>query len=208
MAKLNNYLGMRFGKLQVISRAANNYRGRGMWQCLCDCGKENIVEGAALKRGHTKSCGCLVGEKLGALNRQHGLSWTPEWKIWVAMNRRCNDKGLPQYKDYGGRGISVCDRWKDFALFLKDMGAKPKGMSLDRIDVNGNYEPGNCRWACSKTQARNTRRNRYVTLGEKTQALSAWIEELGLKECTIKARIYRFGWTIEQALTVPVRGYA
>ena len=196
-----NILGNKYGRLTVIARAENNPKGRAMWLCLCDCGNEKVVNSGDLRTGHSKSCGCLSREKFSALNRQHGKSGTPEWKTCLAMKRRCYDKTQQFYDIYGGRGIVVCNRWKDsFQNFYDDMGKRPEGMSLERIDSNGNYEPSNCKWATAKEQARNTSRNYYVTMNGATKALSAWTEELNLNYYTIKSRIYKLKWNPVEAL--------
>ena len=194
-------LGGKYGRLAVVARADNDHKGRTRWLCLCDCGNEKIISGHGLRTGHTQSCGCIGKERFGNLNKSHEKSGTPEWKTWIAMKRRCYDKNQQFYALYGGRGIAVCARWKDsFQNFYDDMGSRPKGMSLDRIDSNGNYEPSNCKWATAKEQARNTNRNYYVTVNGVTKALSAWTEELGLNYYTIRSRIYKLNWNPIEAL--------
>lgn len=130
----------------------------------------------------------------------HRKTFTPEYASWKAMRNRCNYKGNKSYSYYGGRGITVCERWDSFVNFLADMGSKPEGYTLDRIDVNGNYEPSNCRWASKSQQLRNTSRAKVATLNGKTQSIHDWVKELGLKYTTVKTRIWNLGWTPEQAL--------
>src|SRR5690349_11893108 len=158
----------RFGRLLVLERAPNVSK-KTVWNCRCDCGSEAVVTGDRLVKGETKSCGCLSLEMTVARNSKHGCaargSYVPEYSSWVGMRKRCNDPNAVGFRAYGGRGIKICTRWQDsFQAFLADMGPRPSlKHSLDRIDVNGDYEPGNCRWATHKQQARNTRRSHFLT---------------------------------------------
>lgn len=194
--------GNRYGRLKVIKRGGT-IRSIASWECLCDCGKTTVVTGDALRRGNTRSCGCLHDEArlvAGKANRTHGMFGTRTYKSWSHMIGRCTNKNDARYHDYGGRGISVCERWEMFENFMADMGEAPRCLTLDRINVNGNYEPGNCRWATDKEQARNTRANRIVQAFGKEISLAEWAELTGLNRQTIESRIKR-GWTIEDALT-------
>ena len=134
----------------------------------------------------------------------HGKSGAKAYKTWEKMKSRCQSQNNISYKNYGGRGISVCKRWDNFEHFFADMGEKPKGLSLDRIDNNGNYEPSNCRWATPKQQATNRRNTVKITFNNKTQGIKAWATELNMNFGTLKARIYK-GWPIEKAFNKPVR---
>lgn len=148
--------GQRFGRLTVVGRFAETGK---RWGCVCDCGGQAVVVGAKLRSGHTKSCGCLRAIVSRAKERRHGLSGTRTHNIWQAMRRRCSRPDQPNYKWYGGRGIKVCERWESFDNFLADMGECPEGCEIDRIDGDGNYEPGNCRWVSHRDNCAAGRRN-------------------------------------------------
>lgn len=146
-----NLLGQVFGRLTVISRSNNDKWNNAKWLCRCECGNEKIISGQLLRNGEARSCGCI--------KRKHGQSNTPTYRSWMRMRERCCRPGDKRYKDYGGRGIIVCDRWRNsFENFFADMGERPSSKhSIDRIDVNGNYEPGNCRWSTTVEQRHNRR---------------------------------------------------
>lgn len=165
--------GERYGRLVVICEAAERSKtGRRRWHCKCDCGNECVKTGTDMAPGRAQSCGCLHKQRTAETNSdrvKHGHSagtrkgkrlTTPEYKSWKAMKERCRNESAPNYHLYGGRGITVCDRWlgdDGFINFLADMGARPEGSTLDRKDTNGNYEPSNCRWSTASEQAKNRR---------------------------------------------------
>lgn len=203
---LKNEAGKRYGNLQVISFNSTR-RGSAMWNCICDCGKESVVMGADLRRGATTSCGCYGLERTRAANRKHGHSAKNEstrtYDTWRGIKKRCSNPKAVGYENYGGRGIKVCERWwNSFENFLKDMGEKPIGMSIGRINNNGNYCPENCRWETREQQANNSRNCRYINFGGKIQNSLAWAKELGIKPSVLSWRLNN-GWTIEEALTTP-----
>lgn len=178
-----------FGILTVIDRAENSPAGKVRWNCRCRCGKVIPVLSSNLTRSHTTSCGC---------DRQHKLTGMPEYRVWCGMRQRCNDKNHPSYRRHGSRGIKVCDRWNDFRLFLADMGPRPSpDHTIERKDNDGNYEPGNCRWATWDEQAANRSSNRWITISGVTKLMSHWADEFGLHPATLKTRIDS-GWPPER----------
>jgi hypothetical protein len=168
--------GERFGRL-IATAIAGTLSGKKMWHCVCDCGIKKVVRGSHLTGGKVESCGCLRDARFKARNTTHGMSKQRPYRIWRDMINRCHYEKYPERHLYGGRGISVCQRWRDsFVAFIEDMGLPPPGMSIDRYPNNdGNYEPGNCRWATATQQARNRRRpataaDRGVALNEPISA--------------------------------------
>lgn len=199
----NNLTGRRFGRWTVLGYTGA-LSGKSTWLCRCDCGREGVVQGSQLTGGHSLSCGCRRSENMAFL--KHGRSRTPEHNAWKAMNRRCHTPTNAQYPNYGGRGIKVCRRWRDsFEAFYSDMGPRPSDEhSLDRIDNDGDYEPGNCRWATRVEQGNNRRTNRPITYKGQTRTVSEWAAITGLSEEVILYRL-KSGWTADRALTEPLR---
>jgi hypothetical protein len=194
--------GERFSRLLVVGKdntPTKSKRKRVKWSCLCDCGNTTSVSSDNLKSGNTMSCGCHKN----TVSVTHGMTGTPTYKVWDHMMGRCTNENDGGYVDYGGRGIKVCDRWYSFANFVADMGIKPEGLEIDRMDNAGDYTPENCRWVTRKVNCRNTRSNRYITLGDVTKCLVEWEEETGIPKDTIRSRLRRH-WSIEKTLTTPV----
>lgn len=190
-----------YSRLKVIGYAGRNDRNEAMWKCICSCGNEAYVSGPKLRKGHTKSCGCLARDVTTQKNTTHGMNNQALYSLWAGIKARCTNPGHSSYKNYGGRGIKMCERWlNDFPSFAHDMGPRPDGASIDRIDPNGNYEPGNCRWATAKEQANNKRDNHMLTHQGKTQTISQWAEETGIPYTTICNRINRRHWPVADAL--------
>lgn len=197
--------GQRVDRWLILGKAPNRGTIR-YWLCRCDCGTERAVRQGSLRTGKSRSCGCHKSDVTSARNRRHGADRTPEHRAWVGAKQRCYRVNSQDYKDYGARGIRMADEWRDnFAQFLADMGPKPTpAHSLDRINTHGHYEPGNCRWATATEQAMNTRRNRRVTVGDRTLTYLEWSRETGLSPGILKYR-FEAGWDPKRALTTPVR---
>lgn len=194
--------GTRFGKLVVTALAPERTpSGRYKWLVRCDCGAEKSVQAMSLKNGDTASCGCTHREQLGNRKRKHGLSETSEYRSWCAMINRCTNPRGEDFDRYGGRGIKVCERWRDFRNFIADMGMKPApGFSIEREDNDGDYEPSNCRWATQSEQVRNTSRNVIAPSG---RVIADEAPILGIKSSVIYQRV-KLGWSIEEAISTPV----
>ena len=203
MPAIKDLSGRRFGKLTVIKRIGTSSYGQPKWFCVCDCGITKEVFGNSLRSGATLSCGCLHRQRV----TKHGKTGTREFTSWQQMLQRCYNPRHANYKDYGARGITVCERWRSsFATFLTDIGPRPSGTSLDRYpNNNGNYEPTNCRWASPLKQGQNKRNNRILELDGTRRTLGEWCRLLKLPKSTVLNRLYR-GASIEQSLaTAPTR---
>jgi hypothetical protein len=194
-------VGDRFGRWVVASDEPHYPKPkRTYWLCRCACGTEDIILYNNLRRGQSKSCGCLAER----IKTTHGMTKTPEWDIWSAMRGRCNNPGDKRFADYGGRGIKVDDSWRDFSNFYRDMGPRPTpDHSLDRINNDGNYEPGNVRWATRKEQQRNRAITAVVEWRGETKPVAEWAEILGMEYQTLSCRLRR-GWSVERAMSHPV----
>ena len=197
--------GKKINMLTVMCRAESQ-KGRTMWHCKCDCGNEIDVWYAHLKKGQY-SCGCARSRLISEKMKTHGMSDTKIFGLWRHMKERCYKKSHKSYKDYGGRGIQVCDEWiNNFVLFYEwaiangyDENADFMQCTLDRIDVNGNYEPSNCRFISMKEQCNNRRNNRFISYNGEVHTIAEWSEKLHMKYCTISWRLNK-GWDVEEIL--------
>lgn len=202
-----NEIGNRYGRLLVIEEAPppEHYKEKrqGFWLCRCDCGNTVVASGALLRRGMTMSCGCSLTD-YHARRQANAIRHLPEYGVWHHINRRCHDPRDDRYYMYGARGITVCERWRaSFRAFLEDVGRRPSPQhTIDRIDVNGNYEPSNVRWATPKEQANNRRNTIRLTHQGKTLTLAEWADELGIPLSTICNRYYRQRRSVGEVLFV------
>lgn len=199
--------GQRFGRLVVLGREGKRH-GQALWRCQCDCGSTKSIVGNTLRRGLAQSCGCLQRERTAVAKTTHGGRNSKLYKQWYSMVERCHCHSSHAFADYGGRGITVCERWHDFSNFRSDMGERPPGMSIERLDNSKGYEPGNCAWATPAQQARNKRNNVMLRLGDREMCLADWANHLGLSRGALRGRLRR-GWSIERTLCpLPGRGRA
>lgn len=199
-------VGERFGRLVVSLEAGQDKYTSWLYLCKCDCGKDKVVAGWLLRRGDVQSCGCLQKEilqKQADATFIHGARKTKAFSIWHNMRTRCYNKKATYYADYGGRGVTVCERWAKFANFLEDMGQPPEGMTLERADNELGYSKENCLWASRKAQANNRRSSRFIEYNGQTKTLQQWAEATGLQRATIAYRLDKAGMSIEEALTTP-----
>lgn len=166
MVRTIDLTGKNYGYLTVVSKTSDNISGRSLWNCICKCGNTLVVKSNSLRTGNTKSCGCYHKERVIETSITHGMTGTKIYRAWTNMKRRCDDESNDFYKDYGGRGITYCTRWKDFVCFYDDMIPNYfDGASLERVDVNGNYCKDNCTWIDLKDQAKNRRKPSNNTSG-------------------------------------------
>ena len=211
--KRNNLVGRRFGMLTVVDDAGNDARGNSMWLCRCDCGNTKTVRGSKLMDGQVKSCGCtqhiFTEERRANISKSkitHGLSGTRLYYVYDNMLKRCYDAKSDRYQNYGARGITVCDEWlKDRRSFFEwaISSGYAEGLTIDRIDVNGNYCPDNCRWATAKEQANNRTSNHTLTYRGETHSIAEWAERFNIPTNALYKRISGC-WDVEAALTTPV----
>jgi len=211
MKRIHNFkdmTGLVFGRLTVL-RYSRSIKNSAWWFCECSCGCECEIHGYAMRSGHTQSCGCIHSEQLAARNSRHKYATRkkrhPLYSVWKAMKKRCYNPNSKFWNSYGGKGVKVCERWRtSFANFLADMGERPEGCSLDRIDNDGDYCPENCRWATASQQANNTSATRFFELNGTKKSITQWAEHFGFPPKTLRARI-NSGWSFERAITTPVK---
>lgn len=195
--------GRRFGRLLVLSRAESDRRGNAAWLCRCDCGKEKRILAQSLRKGATVSCGCYCIEVVSGRGRKLSAGERRSYMTWQAMTQRCSNPKSPKWHRYGERGIAICERWRKFDNFLADMGERPKGMTLDRINNDGDYEPSNCRWATPMTQGNNRGNNRIVKVGDETMTISEASRRLGGGRSSVRYRLSN-GWSEQDAVSIPL----
>jgi hypothetical protein len=205
-SQFKDLAGQRFGLLTARNYVGRNRQGHSLWRCECDCGNANfVVAGTSLHSENTRSCGCLKRKLTSERSRTHGMRHTPEYRAWRCMLNRCYRPTEKEYENYGGRGIRVCDGWREphgFTAFLADVGLRPgPKYQLDRLDNDGGYEPGNVRWRTKREQVMNRSDNRRVTVNGETLTVTEWSERTGINVGTIFQRIYR-GWPSEYAVTL------
>jgi len=193
-------IGQTFGKLTVVAQAESTKAGSRRWLCQCTCGGTATTTTTHLRSGHTTSCRCAAV----LANTTHGRYRTPEYNIWAQMKHRCHNEDGDSYGRYGGRGIYVCEAWREsFATFLKDMGPRPSPEhTVERIDNDGPYSPENCKWGTWDEQYRNRRQTVWIDFQGERKCQKDWCRQFGLDEATFTARLKR-GWTLERALTQP-----
>lgn len=208
---VKNIEGMRFTELIVLGFAGIGIQNRqSFWFCKCRCGSVVKLVRASLISGNTRSCGCLQKKAVSDNGFKHGHAGGDKkrsklYSVWSAMIQRCTNSKNKHYKNYGGRGISVCESWLNFENFLADMGEAPAGLTLERNEVNGNYEKSNCRWATRKEQANNQRNNHLIEFNGRIKTMAQWSEEVGILGKTLYSRLVVYGWSVKRALTTPIR---
>jgi hypothetical protein len=202
--RFKNLTGCRFGKLVVVAYSKPRHR-TSLWECRCDCGENTIAQGCNLVTGNSTNCGCVRQDRLTT----HGCSKSAEYNIWRGIRSRCYNQNEPAYRYYGGRGITVCERWREsFENFLADMSERPTPRhTIDRIDNDGDYDPSNCQWATRKQQQRNRRVNRLLTWQGETKCVAEWADCLGWPAGLIRGRLNR-GWSVEKTLGTTYRPYS
>jgi hypothetical protein len=193
--------GQRYGALTVIGFSERR-RGHVYWKTMCECGKPKEVSTTNLLNGSVSSCGCVTSLIRSARKTTHGMTKTTEYKSWLCMKERCSNKSNPEFSSYGGRGITVCENWTDsFERFFDDMGEKPSpSHSIDRINVNGNYEPSNCRWATMREQLNNKQNTLFLTIDGETKCFTDWLPACKAGRVLTWIRIFRLGWSHKDAV--------
>ena len=199
-----NLIGHKFGRLAVTEFAGVKNKHH-LWNCVCDCGNITKVLRSNLRSGHTQSCGCLRVERAREDGTSHGHARSKGYHVWGQMIQRCHNPKDTAYKNYGARGITVCDRWRSFENFYKDMGRCPEGLSIERINNDKGYEPGNCKWATQRDQCNNKKNTHWLEFNGVKKPLAEWARISGLHIETLRGRLKGQDWTIEEALTLPSR---
>lgn len=210
MPKINDLTGLRFGLLTVIDLDTSANKGHRKWNCICDCGNHSSVFATNLNRGATTSCGCLSSRhgatKLKEINTKHGMSNSKLYHVYYGVLYRCTKENSKAFKHYGGRGISICDEWKNsFESFNQwaITNGYEEGLTIERIDNNGNYEPTNCKWIPQSEQVNNRRTNIYATINGETKTLKEWSRISGISYTTLRSRKMRYKWDDADLLSKP-----
>lgn len=207
---MENIIGKKFNRLLVIRRVKDE---QSLYECVCDCGKTVFAYANSIISGNIKSCGCYRLDRIKNLQRKHDMAHTRLYDVWKGLKRRCCNPKNHSYKDYGGRGIDICQQWKDdFMSFYHwsiengyDENAPYGQCTIDRIDANGNYCPENCRWVSLKEQANNRKNNLLITYNGETDTLSNWSKRIGIGYNALFKRIHDMNWSVEKAFTTPQR---
>ena len=210
MGNVKDMTGQRFGRLTVIERAGT-LGNRAAWLCKCDCGREHVVRGKLLRNGNTVSCGCYAKERAREASITHGMKKTRLYEVWHGMKSRCLNERDRRYKNYGARGITICDEWRNSFESFRDW-ALANGyrddLTIDRKDNDGNYCPENCCWSTSKEQSNNRRSNKLITYQGKTQTMQQWADEMGISKDLLRSRLVVGKWSVEDALTKPIQKHS
>lgn len=200
--------GSKFGRLTILACVGTDKHRARVYSVQCECGTTKEVKGQPLKDGCTLSCGCLGNERRAAARWKHGNNRkgyrSGAYNSWHMMKQRCENPKVKKFHNYGGRGIKVCERWSEFSNFLADMGDRPAGMTIERINNSLGYSPDNCKWATKAEQNHNHRRNRLLTVGDLTLNTTQWAKRQNMKYATLEFRL-RLGWPPEKAIFTPVR---
>jgi len=210
LRRRNDLTGKSFGRLTVLKAGERRTATRGMyWLCKCECGTIKEISALSLVRGLVVSCGCYCKEinslrVVHGQNRRHSKK-TPTYTSWAKMNDRCNNQKCKEYQWYGAKGIIVCESWRNFENFFKDMGVRPIGTTIDRIDSSGNYEPSNCRWETAKNQANNTSRNVSFEHNGKLMTISELAELADMEYDTMYCRLIKYKWSVQQSISTPTK---
>lgn len=207
-SKLVDISGQRFGMLVAVKRIAIKPRRGSLWECKCDCGNTKAIFQCQLRQGKTKSCGCFFKKNVGKWNTTHGCSMTKAFRSWMGMIRRCHSEHDAAFARYGGRGIKVCEEWRNsFDAFLRDMGHPPTAKhSIGRIDNDGHYQKDNCEWQTAAQQNANRSNSVFITIDGKTKCVSEWCRHFGVNVPAAFARI-KYGWDPVRVFTTPIRHY-
>ena len=192
MKRLIDLTNEKIGRWTIIKRKGKNANGKILWLCVCECGNYRMVLGDNLRNGVTKSCGCLKNEKIKERALKHGMTKTPTYITWLNIKQRCFNHKNKRYPNYGGMGITVCEAWLKFENFYADMGKRPEGLTVERIDNELGYFKDNCKWGTYAEQSRNTQNNIMITYNKQTLCMRDWAEKTGIKYTTLWHRLKKY----------------